>query len=85
MGSPLKRAPQAALLEVVWHALEHAGTDTAALRGMRVGTYMGVPRWMGGEASSCVAYTLGLQGPSLSISTGASSSLAAAHVATQVE
>ncbi|WP_330239527.1 SDR family NAD(P)-dependent oxidoreductase [Streptomyces sp. NBC_00525] len=80
---------QRLLLEVAWEAIERAGVDPTALKGSRTGVYAGVMYHdyadgaAGSFVSGRVAYTLGLEGPAVTIDTACSSSLVALHTAAQ--
>ncbi|MGC5365736.1 beta-ketoacyl synthase N-terminal-like domain-containing protein, partial [Streptomyces sp. DT24] len=86
---------QRLLLEASWEAVERAGIDPLSLKGSRTGVYAGVMYHdyaLGTEAAATtagslvsgrVSYTLGLEGPSVTIDTACSSSLVALHLATQ--
>ncbi|MEM9488397.1 MAG: type I polyketide synthase, partial [Myxococcota bacterium] len=87
------------LLEASWQALEHAGVVPAALKDSKTGVFVGIgpsgyDTLHGSDAYALtgthnsfaagrVAFSLGLQGPAMSIDTACSSSLVALHLGGQ--
>ncbi|MXM68958.1 polyketide synthase [Streptomyces sp. HUCO-GS316] len=79
---------QRVVLETAWEALEHARIDPLSLKGSPTGVYVGVmyhdydgADGGGSLTSGRISYTLGLQGPAVSLDTACSSSLVALRMA----
>ncbi|MEU4447808.1 SDR family NAD(P)-dependent oxidoreductase [Actinosynnema sp. NPDC050801] len=85
-------------LTTAWQALENAGHPPSALRGRRVGVFVGVmwnhyqlitdpdgvaPAALHASVANRVSYAFGLEGPSMAVDTACSSSLTALHLAVE--
>ncbi|MEV5576841.1 amino acid adenylation domain-containing protein [Spirillospora sp. NPDC052269] len=79
---------QRLLLECAWESLERAGVDPKSLAGTDTGVYVGLlyhdymgNTSAGNQASGRISYTLGTEGPAVTMDTACSSSLVALHTA----
>ncbi|GAB2697738.1 type I polyketide synthase [Kitasatospora kifunensis] len=81
---------QRMLLETSWEAFERAGIDPQSMKGTQTGVFVGLMHhdYVGGTISGSIvsgriAYTLGLEGPAVTMDTACSASLVALHQASQ--